>query len=79
MRSLGALTTVVLLGARVPADPWPREVKTADETLLVNQPQVDSWDGSALTLLAIESVNTNTTRDSRDGRRRRSACVSMNR
>jgi hypothetical protein len=32
----------------VPADPWPRQVRVANATLLVYQPQVESWEGNTL-------------------------------
>ncbi len=35
-------------GGRLPADPWPREVKLGDATALVYQPQVNSWEGNTL-------------------------------
>jgi hypothetical protein len=34
--------------ATIPADPWPREVKVSNATLLVYQPQVESWEGNTL-------------------------------
>lgn len=42
--------------ARLPADPWPREVTVPGATLLVYQPQVSSWQGNALALRAVIAV-----------------------
>jgi hypothetical protein len=36
-------------GAQAPADPWPRQFKSGNATILVYQPQVDSWVGNTLT------------------------------
>ena len=42
------------------ADPWPREVKVRTATLLIYQPQVESWTGNVLTFrsaVAVRPVN----------------------
>ncbi len=36
-------------GAAPPADPWPRQFKSGGVTILVYQPQVESWTGNMLT------------------------------
>ena len=67
MRRLASSLTIVavLAGAAhaqgtgrppVPADPWPREVKLADATLLLYQPQVNSWAGNILDFRAAVAV-----------------------
>src|SRR5450432_2536008 len=36
------------LGVETPADPWPRQFKSGNATILVYQPQVESWVGNTL-------------------------------
>ena len=36
-------------GAQAPADPWPRQFKSGNATILVYQPQVESWIGNTIT------------------------------
>jgi hypothetical protein len=33
-------------GTPTPADPWPRELKLSNATVLVYQPQINSWEGN---------------------------------
>jgi hypothetical protein len=47
-----AQTQAVSAGAQAPADPWPRQVTIAGTTLLVYQPQIDSWTGNRLAFRA---------------------------
>src|SRR5262245_29580722 len=42
--------------ARLPADPWPREVSVPGATLLLYQPQVNSWTGDILDFRAAVAV-----------------------
>ena len=47
--------------ATTPADPWPRQVKLPTATLLIYQPQVESWTGNVLTFrsaVAVRPVNS---------------------
>ena len=65
-RLAGSLTiAAVLAGAAhaqgpgrppIPPDPWPREVKLGDATLLLYQPQVNSWTGNILDFRAAVAV-----------------------
>ena len=45
-------------GATPVADVWPREFKLTNATLLVYQPQVDSWDGNLLDFRAAVGVKS---------------------
>jgi len=40
----------------VPPDPWPRKVELSSATVLVYQPQVESWDGNQMQIRAAVSV-----------------------
>src|SRR5215510_8722901 len=42
--------------ATMPADPWPRQVKLPTATLLIYQPQVESWTGNVLTFRSAVAV-----------------------
>ena len=42
--------------AALPADPWSRQVKVPTATLLVYQPQVESWSGNMLTFRSAVAV-----------------------
>ena len=35
-------------GTPTPADPWPRELKFSNATVVVYQPQINSWEGNRL-------------------------------
>jgi hypothetical protein len=55
MRGVAALVAFTVLalpgaarGAETPADPWPRQFKSGSATILVYQPQVESWTGNVL-------------------------------
>ena len=52
----------------VPADPWPRQVKVSNATLLVYQPQVESWEGNTLQFRSAVAVRP-TGGEGRDVRR----------
>ncbi len=69
LRTVGALGLISMLtwcgtalaqagarGARIPADPWPREITLADATLLIYQPEVDAWRGNTLEVRAAVAV-----------------------
>jgi hypothetical protein len=43
-------------GAGVPADPWPRQFKSGNATILVYQPQVESWIGNTITFRSAIAV-----------------------
>jgi hypothetical protein len=49
--------------AGVPADPWPRQVKVANATLLVYQPQVESWEGNTLKFRSAVAVRPTGAKD----------------
>ncbi len=42
--------------SRLPADPWPRKVDLSNATVLVYQPQINSWDGNKLDLRAAIAI-----------------------
>src|SRR5215468_10157041 len=52
----GALAQSTPASAPLPADPWPRQVALGGTTVLVYQPQVDSWTGNRLTFRAAVAV-----------------------
>jgi hypothetical protein len=68
MRKTGAVLVIMVIGlagsgpalaqkrSTVPADPWPREVKITGATLLVYQPQINSWQGNVLDFRAAVAV-----------------------
>jgi len=39
-------------------DDWPREIKSGDKTFVVHQPQLDSWDGHSVEVLAAIEIKT---------------------
>jgi hypothetical protein len=41
---------------QLPADPWPREIRLANATALVDQPQVNAWHGNILDFRAAVAV-----------------------
>lgn len=43
-------------GTPTPADPWPRELKLNNGTVLVYQPQINSWEGNKLDFRAVVAV-----------------------
>lgn len=43
-------------GTSSPADPWPRELKLNNATVLVYQPQINSWEGNKLDFRAVVAV-----------------------
>ena len=49
--------------ATLQADPWPREVKVPSATLLVYQPQVESWTGNMLSFRSAVAVRPTTAKD----------------
>jgi len=62
-RAFAALAVLAALGlsgdargAPTPADPWPRQFKSGNATILVYQPQVDSWVGNTLTFRSAIAV-----------------------
>lgn len=62
-RAFAALVALAALGlsgaargADAPADPWPRQFKSGNATILVYQPQVDSWVGNTLTFRSAIAV-----------------------
>jgi hypothetical protein len=55
-RAFGALVAFAAIGLtgaaqgpEAPADPWPRQFRSGKATILVYQPQVESWTGNAIT------------------------------
>ena len=62
-RAFAALAALAALGlssaargAQAPADPWPRQFKSGNATILVYQPQVESWVGNTLTFRSAIAV-----------------------
>jgi hypothetical protein len=49
--------------ANVPADPWPRQVKVTHATLVVYQPQVESWEGNTLKFRSAVAVRPTGAKD----------------
>ena len=49
--------------AGVPADPWPRQVKVTNATLVVYQPQVESWEGNTLKFRSAVAVRPTGAKD----------------
>ena len=50
-------------GAGVPADPWPRQFKSGNATILVYQPQVESWTGNVMTFRSAIAVTKGDPKD----------------
>ncbi len=42
--------------SRLPADPWPRKVDLSNASVLVYQPQINSWDGNRLDFRAAVAI-----------------------
>ena len=49
--------------ASVPADPWPRQFKVTNATLVVYQPQVESWEGNTLRFRSAVAVGPTGAKD----------------
>ena len=47
----------------LPADPWPRDVTLANADVLIYQPQVDSWQGNALSWRVAVALRPSGTKD----------------
>jgi len=47
----------------LPADPWPRQVQVSNATLLVYQPQVESWTGNMLSFRSAVAVRPTSAKD----------------
>jgi len=50
-------------GDQVAADPWPRQFKSGNATILVYQPQVDSWIGNTVTFRSAVAVRKTDPKD----------------
>ena len=50
-------------GAAAPADPWPRQFKSGNATILVYQPQVESWIGNTLTFRSAVAIRKTDPKD----------------
>lgn len=49
--------------APTPADPWPRELKLSNATVVVYQPQINSWEGNLLDFRAVVAVTPTGTKN----------------
>ncbi len=62
-RAFAALVVLAALGlpgaaegAAAPADPWPRQFKSGNATILIYQPQVESWIGNTITFRSAVAI-----------------------
>ncbi len=69
-RAAAALVVFVALGlpgaargAEAPADPWPRQFKSGKATILVYQPQVETWTGNAITFRSAIAITKGDPKD----------------
>jgi hypothetical protein len=69
-RALAALVAFAALGlpgaaqgAEAAADPWPRQFKSGNATILVYQPQVESWTGNAITFRSAIAITKGDPKD----------------
>ncbi len=52
----GTLSLARAAAPAVPADPWPRTFPLSNATVVVYQPQVESWDGNQIDIRAAASI-----------------------
>lgn len=50
-------------GAEAPADPWPRQFKSGNATILVYQPQLESWTGNVINFRCAIAITKGDSKD----------------